>query len=955
MSIQCPFCGFEIKPKSPRPGRFTPKCPKCSAQFILVIPDPVDGPWTAAKPAPAVESTLASMSPGLDRPPGVEPSLTEATGVMPSPIQQQQQPQPASAKKPPAQSDATMGATGAFDGIGAPAKTFEGTEVFAPATKTVGGGDNTIAGDLPPAAEEPRDPNMPKKLGGYEILKELGRGGMGAVYLARQVSLDRGVALKVMNSELSDDPIFLARFIREAYAAAQLVHHNVVQIYDFGEDSAVHYFSMEFVDGRSLNDIVKKEGRVEAKSAVRYVVQAARGLKFAHDRGMIHRDIKPDNLMLNNQGVVKVADMGLVKTPSMKPADDALRQRGIADPHLQPGGKTGLASLPADMTNAFVAMGTPAYMSPEQCRDAANVDHRADIYSLGCTLYVLLTGRTPFSGQTAFEIMTKHATEEAPAPEAVVADLPKDLSMVIKKMMAKEAPARQQDMGEVIAELEKCLDDGSGSRGPFKPGEEHLKELERAVAEFDAVPAARLRKTLFLTFFGAAAIAAVASLLGGSATIAAGIVVMMIQTALFYFVLHGTTTGSVMFRKVRQWAFGARLGDYVTVAIGGLLVLGILAATEVLWIALGFGVLSAVVAGAMHYAIDRKLIAQRRPILEATEGMLKRFRLAGMDEDAIRDFVARYSGASWEEFYEALFGYEAKMAMRPQIGGGEKFASWRDSPIARIDAAQRARQEAREQKLIGGIESAKLEAEGISKRDARDLAEAAAVAMVERAAAIKVAEVEAAREVAERRVASLEKQLANANRTAPARIEKAAAPKVNYRQMVALAEKPAKSLSVPRKNPLTRATNVLFGSKLRFAVGAILVLATVVWAKQNLRMPVAPVDANQAGKAAKGFAAEVFTTGNVWKPLDASPVPVPGFATAFFDHFNPLIAGLILIFSLLYPGPKALVLSIAGAAVAFFGHRFGVVPDVGPLQAHQVTLIAGLLLFAVGVFLSRRR
>ena len=150
----------------------------------------------------------------------------------------------------------------------------------------------------------------------YEVIKELGRGGMGAVYLARQVPLDRPVALKVMNAKWASDPIFLARFTREAYAAAQLVHHNVVQIYDIGEQAGVNFFSMEFVDGKSLGDILKRDGKVTPEAAAGFIVQAARGLKFAHDRGMIHRDVKPDNLMLNVHGIVKVADLGLVKRPT---------------------------------------------------------------------------------------------------------------------------------------------------------------------------------------------------------------------------------------------------------------------------------------------------------------------------------------------------------------------------------------------------------------------------------------------------------------------------------------------------------------------------------------------------------------------------------------------------------------------------------------------------------------
>src|SRR5262249_23190986 len=157
---------------------------------------------------------------------------------------------------------------------------------------------------MPSAAPPGRHEPVPSTLGNYEIIRQLGRGGMGAVYLARQVSLDRPVALKVMNAEWAQDPGFLVRFTREAYAAPQLAHHNIVQVYDIGCDRGLHYFSMEYVEGRSLADLLKARGKLAAEEAASYILQAARGLQFAHDRGMIHRDVKPDNLLLNDQGVI---------------------------------------------------------------------------------------------------------------------------------------------------------------------------------------------------------------------------------------------------------------------------------------------------------------------------------------------------------------------------------------------------------------------------------------------------------------------------------------------------------------------------------------------------------------------------------------------------------------------------------------------------------------------------
>ena len=245
------------------------------------------------------------------------------------------------------------------------------------------------------------------------------------------MSLDRNVAVKVMRPEWAKDPIFVARFTREAFAAAQLVHHNVVQIHDIGAERDTNFFSMEFVEGESLGDMVKRDGNLDAEVAVGYILQAARGLAVAHEQGMVHRDIKPDNLMLNRHGIVKVADLGIVKTPGAAEADRPAEERS-APRKINP-------SAPTQVTMAGIAMGTPAYMAPEQARDAAKVDARADIYSLGCTLYVLVTGRPPFEGKTAVEVITKHASQPIVPPEVIVKRVPKALSEIILKMVAKRA------------------------------------------------------------------------------------------------------------------------------------------------------------------------------------------------------------------------------------------------------------------------------------------------------------------------------------------------------------------------------------------------------------------------------------------------------------------------------------------------------------------------------------
>ncbi|HEX2973845.1 MAG TPA: serine/threonine-protein kinase [Tepidisphaeraceae bacterium] len=286
--------------------------------------------------------------------------------------------------------------------------------------------------------QQPSPPQMgilAGKLGGYELKRKLGQGGMGTVYLARQISLDRDVAVKVLDTDLGRDAQFVSRFVREAYAAAQLVHHNVVQIHDIGEEQQTHFYSMEFVKGHSLADVIRTEGAIAPDTAAGYILQAARGLKIAHDQGMIHRDIKPENLLLSLDGIVKVADLGLVKR---------------RDEQETAAAQTGPAREMSGMTLAKSTMGTPAYMAPEQAEDAGSVDARADIYSLGCTLFALLTGKPPFEGKTAEAVLEQAKTREVASPKALNPQVPSELSRIVHMMTMRNREERYANIGLVI-------------------------------------------------------------------------------------------------------------------------------------------------------------------------------------------------------------------------------------------------------------------------------------------------------------------------------------------------------------------------------------------------------------------------------------------------------------------------------------------------------------------------
>ncbi len=279
-----------------------------------------------------------------------------------------------------------------------------------------------IIPDLPPElADHPQ----------YEVVRELGRGGMGVVYLARNRQMDRLEVLKVMGRELLNQPGARQRFEREIRSAARLNHPNVVAAYSVLSLENLLVFAMEYVEGEDLAKVVKARGRLPVANACYCAYQAALGLQHALDKGMVHRDIKPQNLILTRDGqrhVVKILDFGLAK---------ASREEGGQ----------------YDLTGEGKMLGTPHYIAPEQIRDAAAADIRADIYSLGCTLYALLAGEPPFSGGSLYAILHAHQEREARPLTEVRPDVPAGLAAVVRKMMAKDPAQRYQTPGEVAEAL----------------------------------------------------------------------------------------------------------------------------------------------------------------------------------------------------------------------------------------------------------------------------------------------------------------------------------------------------------------------------------------------------------------------------------------------------------------------------------------------------------------------
>jgi len=266
-----------------------------------------------------------------------------------------------------------------------------------------------------------------QQIPGYQILARLGAGAMATVYKAKQISLDRVVAIKVLPQKYSSDESWVRRFYDEGKAAAKLNHPNIVQAIDVGQAGEFHYFVMEYVEGQTVYDRLVKEGRFSEDEALEILVQATRALEHAHAAGFVHRDVKPKNLMLTKDGVTKLADMGLARAVTDREAAEA---------------------------EAGKAYGTPYYISPEQIRGEVDVDFRADIYSLGATAYHMVTGKVPFEAPNPSAVMHKHLKEELVPPDHLNTDLTAGFSEIIEVCMAKKRSKRYNATSDLLSDLE---------------------------------------------------------------------------------------------------------------------------------------------------------------------------------------------------------------------------------------------------------------------------------------------------------------------------------------------------------------------------------------------------------------------------------------------------------------------------------------------------------------------
>src|SRR5215216_3284753 len=260
--------------------------------------------------------------------------------------------------------------------------------------------------------------------GRYRIVRKLGTGGMANVYLAEDQELGRRVAIKILDERHASDEQFVERFRREAKNAASLSHPNIVSIYDRGEAEGTYYIAMEYLDGRSLKELVVARGPLPIGDAIAFMREVLSALRFAHRKGVVHRDIKPHNVMADADGRLKVTDFGIARAGA------------------------------SQMTEAGSIIGTAQYLSPEQARGSP-VDQRSDLYSVGIVLYELLTGKVPFTGDAPVEIAMKHLSDVPEPPSSRREDVPHELDLVVMRALAKDPDERYQSAEEMDADLQR--------------------------------------------------------------------------------------------------------------------------------------------------------------------------------------------------------------------------------------------------------------------------------------------------------------------------------------------------------------------------------------------------------------------------------------------------------------------------------------------------------------------
>jgi hypothetical protein len=866
--IVCPSCRHPIRVVDLRPGRFTPRCPKCQALFEMTVPD-------ERGRAPVITPH--------------DPSLFAEPVVM----------EPAS--EPP----------------------IEIPDLVWPAAER----------EVNPAGIRPgRLPHgVPRFLKRHVLLRLLGSGPRGQAYLGLSLGLDETEVIKIQDPDRAANPVFSARFLREAYAASCLDHPNLARVRDLGRERGRLFAAVERMRGPSLAELLEEQPQLEPFQAAMLIVQAARGLRAAHEQGLWHRDVKPENLRLDPNGLLKVDDLGLEMTPSLAEAL-ALREKPKPPP---------VPSVPA-------GAGSPVFMAPEQAADPAFSDGRADIYALGGVFYRLVTGRPPYLGQTAVELVRQHHEEALVPPREFAPKLPRPIAETIQTMLGKRLGERYPAMGTVVDVLENVLDlHGELATAQLDEAAESIGKAARA---FCSLPARSLHRRV-LAVSGAIVLVMTALLLYlGLWTAAAGIMGFATFSALAVTLTSGITHRSGLLRLIARAILGGGLRSW-GVPVPAVMIL-LLASWywggSLPWFLL---FCAGGLAAAFHIYLDRPLASERASILGPAHAQLRTLRARGHDERTLRELVAKAAGASGREFFQALFEGSTN-------SGGSGRRGFLPSPReALASMLQRHLEDRRDQhmtRLLEQVEEGRLEAAGMNLLTARRKARRAAKAMV----------------IAARAWRDEQRLLAGADQPAAS----GGAPLLERLDRAASAPEPTLEPHEPQRSPLLRRLDWLcsffLGRGVRFLLGGGLMVILATWLDasgiltfrqiREQTTEVHQVVRRAVRDADPGILRELKWHLRVeWSRL-AEPVEIlvpGGLAGTKLPPANLGVAVLILLFSLLSGRRLTGFLAILGAAVALFAPRWGAaVPFLSEhLDAAAQARYLGALLLVSGFLLPRRQ
>ena len=932
MKIQCPECDHAMSVGRAKAGTYKPKCKSCGKSFALKVSgdDPpkvrvaklkrkAAAKVSAAATAATVDlaATAATSDPAATGNPAATAATIDPAATMDSVGGGGDAATRASAAEATVEPSAMGSAS-----VSAGAASVSGTTVRPGPSATVKPGPSATVRPGPSATVKPRpgatagtgrvkpeSDEVPARLGGYRVVRLLGRGAMGEVFEARQVSLDRQVALKRIRGAIARRPSALARFTREAYAASRLAHHNVVQIYDFGNDSGEHFFSMEWVRGGPLDDVVKEDGPLESRVAATYILQAARGLQAAHNLGMTHRDIKPANLLLSSDGTVKVADLGLVKIPDL---EEVSRD-------TESGSALSGAASGTEVTMHGSAVGTPAYMAPEQCNDAASADHRADIYSLGCTLFFLLTGRPPFAGSNVSEVIDAQINRTAPDVTQVQPNVAPEVADVVRRCLAKSPEDRYPSVADLIDDLEGFLN--LKSDGGFRPTAEQADRWEVIAKRYAAA-----RSTTSLVTPIAVAGSAGAALLVfltpwlGWRMLPAGPVAAVTAIAL-YFGLSATAGRPAVVDRVR--AYVASQSWLAVIAGGVAAVLGLVITLVVgFWLGLLVGLVLGAAFGALLHVLAGVVPAKKSfAATEDARRFVRDLRLAGADEDALQDFTARHGGKAWQPLFESLFGYDDLVRQRRSLAGDRSFRDGtrggvRDWICGGLDRRAAANREASDAAKLAKVEKAGLKAEGLTDAEAEERAHQLAAAVMDASAAAPVG--------------------GDAKATVEAKRAKMKA---------MLAE--ARSGKYKRKRDPLAPIKRLLGGPARLAAGLAL-LAGFAVAGRAAGLFDSMADIDVSGVVSGNLDSIGDVAGNTLSAAKGVEAEA-GIAGRSFDLWSVGVAGLLLTLSSFVAGWRMTLFAVPATLVILFGPSLGIPAIGGWIPAWAVAAGAGLAVYVPGV------